>query len=40
LMQNPPSPHDPFYRRHSIATAEPSYPSSSSRLASKQRRKS
>ncbi|KAI8338728.1 hypothetical protein BC941DRAFT_460872 [Chlamydoabsidia padenii] len=32
--QNPPSPHDPFYRRHSIATAEPSYPN---RLASKQR---
>lgn len=37
----PSSSYDPFHRRHSIATAESSYPSSSSpnRLASKQRRK-
>jgi hypothetical protein len=37
----PSSSYDPFHRRHSIATAETSYPSSpsSSRLVSKQRRK-
>ncbi|ORZ25481.1 hypothetical protein BCR42DRAFT_400254 [Absidia repens] len=34
--QGPPPSYDPFYRRHSIATAEPTY-SSSSRLPSKQR---
>ncbi|CAO3591514.1 unnamed protein product [Absidia cylindrospora] len=33
----PPPSYDPFYRRHSIATAEPSYSSSPNRLPSKQR---